>query len=83
MRSPRTGAEQLWYSSMANMKFSLKIVDARGVVGNLGRLFGIGVKAGPWRERRCKSLLLAGRTFRQKWLFFLMSFLFVSKVRLF
>ncbi len=36
----------LWVSQQANNKFVLKIVEARGVGGNLSRLFGIGVKAG-------------------------------------
>ena len=52
----RGNAEMLWVSAQANSKFEVKIVEARGVVGNLTRLFGIGVKAGACTHWCCFGL---------------------------
>lgn len=52
----RGAAEMLWFSKEANTKFVVKINEARNVVGNLSRLFGIGVKAAVYmgEEMICK-----------------------------
>ena len=58
MYNRRGAVDMLWFCKDANTKFTVKIMEARNVVGNLSRLFGIGVKAG--KRPSVFSLALCG-----------------------